>query len=132
MEVDPVLALQRWLVLVAGLRMLAVVIGIFVPNKLKSQVFDRRPDLVTPLLGRLFAAWTLMTCALCLACARDPTNKTVYLTTLFSFAVALVFFLGELLIFRTLSIRGAISPMIVATTSTIWLALGFEFYTGGK
>eukprot|EP00198_Chlamydomonas_reinhardtii_P004110 XP_001693446.1 predicted protein [Chlamydomonas reinhardtii] len=129
---DPVLSLQRWLVLVAGLRMLAVVIGIFAPNKLKSQVFDRRPELVTPLLGRLFATWTLMTCALCLACARDPSNKTVYLTTLFSFAVALAFFLGELLIFKTLSIRGAISPMIVASISTTWLTLGLDFYTGSK
>ncbi|KXZ49416.1 hypothetical protein GPECTOR_21g642 [Gonium pectorale] len=74
---DPVLALQRWLVFVACLRMLAG-------------------------------------------------------TTLFSFGVALVFFLSELLVYKTLSIRGAIMPMIIATTSTVWLAVGWEFYTNTK
>lgn len=33
---------------------------------------------VTPMLGRLFAAWTSVTCVLCLACARDPTNRSIY------------------------------------------------------
>ncbi|GIL95058.1 hypothetical protein Vretimale_1158 [Volvox reticuliferus] len=127
---DPVIALQRWLVLVASLRMLAVVIGIFAPNKLRSQVFDRKPELVTGLLGRLFAAWTLMTCAVCLACAWDPSNKIVYGTTLFSFVVALTFFLSELLIYRTVTIRGALSPMIIASVSTAWLSMGWSFYTG--
>ncbi|EFJ47056.1 hypothetical protein VOLCADRAFT_105276 [Volvox carteri f. nagariensis] len=129
-RMDPVMALKRWLVVVASLRMLAVVIGIFAPNKLKSQVFDRKPELVSNLLGRLFAAWTLMTCALCLACAMDPSNKTVYGTTLFSFVVALLFFLSELLVYKTVTIRGALSPMIIASISTAWLSLGWDFYTG--
>ncbi|PNH04007.1 putative H/ACA ribonucleoprotein complex subunit 1-like protein 1 [Tetrabaena socialis] len=73
-----------------------VFIGIFNPNKLKSQVFDRKPELGV---------------------------------TLFSFVIALAFFLSEMLIFKTVSIRGAFSPMFVATTSTVWLAAGWSFYT---
>ncbi|KAG2497761.1 hypothetical protein HYH03_004033 [Edaphochlamys debaryana] len=125
---DPVVALQRWLYFVASLRMLAVFIGIFAPSKLKTQVFDRKPELVSGLLGRLFAAWTIMTCALCVACARDVSNQNVYATTLFSFGVALLFFLSELFVYRTLSIRGAIMPMIIASVSVTWLALGWDYY----
>lgn len=118
-------ALKRWLLVVAALRMLAVFIGIFAPNKLKSTVFDRRPDLVSPLLGRLFAAWTIMTCALCVACSLDTNNETLYATTLFSFVVAWVFFVSEVFICKTVTLRGAMSPFIVATVSAVWLALGY-------
>jgi hypothetical protein len=84
-----------------------------------------------------------MTCALCIALARDTSNPTVYgrcpaassgrtassavrtltsatcaAVTLFSFAVALVFFLSEHYIFHTVSLRGFISPGIVASA---WL-----------
>lgn len=93
---------------------------------------------VNDLYGRLFATWTFLTCCLCLACARDITNPSIYgkpihayskaaakccpdLTsftiagvTLLSFVVALLHFLSELLIFKTMSIKGAASPMIVA------------------
>lgn len=36
------------------------------------------PSAVNPLLGRLFACWTIVTCALCLLCAYDPTSKPIY------------------------------------------------------
>lgn len=33
---------------------------------------------VNPLFGRLFAAWTTVTCMLCLICASNPTNRAIY------------------------------------------------------
>lgn len=33
---------------------------------------------VNELYGRLFATWTLLTCGLCLICARNPTNAAIY------------------------------------------------------
>jgi len=33
---------------------------------------------VNPLFGRLFAAWTSVTCILCVACAWQPTNRALY------------------------------------------------------
>jgi hypothetical protein len=33
---------------------------------------------VNDLYGRLFATWTLLTCGLCLICARNPTNPAIY------------------------------------------------------
>lgn len=69
---------------------------------------------VNDLYGRLFATWTLLTCGLCLICARHPTNPAIYGATLLSFVVALAHFSCELLVFRTISLKGAASPMAVA------------------
>jgi hypothetical protein len=79
-----------------------------------------KPPTQTPvndLYGRLFATWTLLTCGLCLICARSPTNPAIYGATLLSFVVALVHFVTELLVFKTMSIKGAASPMVVAGAS---------------
>lgn len=125
-----VLLLRRWLILVAALRLLSVVIGLWKPDTFKTKVFDLQPEAVTDLLGRLFAAWTTVTCILCLMCARDPTNKFIYGATLASFLVALAFFIPELLIHKTMSLKCALSPMIVAGLSTTWMVLGYNYYTG--
>lgn len=83
---------------------------------------------VTDLYGRTFAVWTAVTCALCLACARDPRVAPVYGATLFSFVVALAFFVGEAFIFRTMSLRSAAQPGIIATVSAAWMAAGWNYY----
>jgi hypothetical protein len=74
----------------------------------------KNPQTVNDLYGRLFATWTLLTCGLCLICARHPTNPAIYGATLLSFVVALAHFTTELLVFRTMSLKGAASPMVVA------------------
>eukprot|EP00877_Chromochloris_zofingiensis_P006908 jgi/Chrzof1/2470/Cz11g16270.t1 len=121
--------LQRWLVIVACLRLLSVYIGLFQPDKFRLALIDLQPELVNDLYGRLFATWTFLTCCLCLACARDITNPSIYGVTLLSFVVALLHFLSELLIFKTMSIKGAASPMIVAGLSTLWMGAGWNYYT---
>ena len=72
--------------------------------------------------------WTAITCALCLACARDPRVAPVYGATLFSFVVALAFFAGEAFVFRTMSLRSAAQPGIIATVSAAWMAAGWNYY----
>lgn len=126
---NSVLLLQRWLFLVACLRLLSVYIGIFDPEKFRIALIDLEPQLVNDLYGRLFATWTLLTCGLCLICARNPTNPAIYGATLLSFVVALVHFLSELLIFKTMSIKGAASPMVVAGLSVLWMGAGWNYYT---
>lgn len=124
-----VLLLQRWLFLVASLRLLSVYIGIFDPEKFKVALIDREPQLVNDLYGRLFATWTLLTCGLCLICARNPTNPAIYGATLLSFVVALVHFVTELLVFKTMTLKGAASPMVVAGLSVLWMGAGWNYYT---
>ena len=100
-----------------------VYLGFFLPQKLQSNLFDRAPHLVNDLTGRLFAIWTLTTCALCLVCARDPRVRPVYAATLFSFAAAAAFFASEALVFGTVSLRSAANPGTIAGISLVWMGL---------
>ncbi|KIY96957.1 Ergosterol biosynthetic protein 28 [Monoraphidium neglectum] len=106
-----------------------VYIGIADPDKFKIALIDKEPQLVNELYGRLFATWTLLTCGLCLICARNPTNPAIYGATLLSFVVALAHFLTELLVFKTMSLKGAASPMVVAGLSVLWMGAGWNYYT---
>ena len=124
-----------------------VYLGYFLPARLQTNLFDLKPELgerttegggvargraaaflptpssppppVNDLYGRTFAVWTAVTCTLCLTCARDPRARGVYAATLASFALALAFFAGEALVFRTMSLASAAQPAAVASVSTV-------------
>jgi hypothetical protein len=46
-----------------------------------------------------------------------------------SFVVALIHFLLELVVFRTLGVKTAVQPMVVAGVSVLWMGLGWNYYT---
>jgi len=106
-----------------------VYLGYLSPQRLHTNLFDLAGASVNDLYGRTFAMWTATSCVLCLCCARNPCNQAVYGATLFSFVLALLFFLAELAIFRTLSWKTALQPLIVASVSVIWMGLGWNYYT---
>ena len=120
--------LSYWLLFAAALRSLAVVIGVFFPDVLKTKVFRSRPDYVNPLYGRTFAAWTFVTCMLCVLCAFNMQEPTLYLATLGSFSVALLHLGSEFVVFRTSDLKGSLSPLIVATVSIVWMVYGWGRY----
>ncbi|CAG9466902.1 unnamed protein product [Pedinophyceae sp. YPF-701] len=120
--------LQRWLSLVAALRMLSVFIGILNVDKFKTQLFDLKPEQVTPLYGRTFAAWTAVTCVLCVLCARNPTEPSIYHATMASFGVALLHFAAEYFVYETMSLRTVASPGIIASVSFLWMFMGRTYY----
>ena len=49
--------------------------------------------------------------------------------TLGSFLIALLHFALELLVFRTVGIKTAVQPLVVATISSLWMGLGWNYYT---
>ncbi|PSC67555.1 hypothetical protein C2E20_8779 [Micractinium conductrix] len=124
-----VTALRRWLVFVALLRLFSVVLGYAEPQRFQTNLYNKQPDGVTDLAGRIFATWTLTSCILCLICARNPCVPAIYGATLASFLVALLHFLMELTLFQTMSLKFALQPMAVATISSLWMALGWNYYT---
>mmetsp|Transcript_1822 Transcript_1822/g.5309 ORF Transcript_1822/g.5309 Transcript_1822/m.5309 type:complete len:151 (-) Transcript_1822:1111-1563(-) len=127
-----VVALRRWLVVVALLRLLSVYLGYMNVKRLSTNLFDTAADVgtaVTPLTGRTFAMWTATSSMLCLVCAKNPQNKAIYGATLMSFVLALLFFIGELFVFKTLTWKSALQPMTVAVISTLWLGAGYNYYT---
>lgn len=124
-----VTALRRWLVFVALLRLFSVVLGYAQPHRFQTNLYNKQPDGVTDLAGRIFATWTLTSCMLCLICARNPCVPAIYGATLGSFLIALLHFAMELALFQTMSLKFALQPMIVAGISSLWMALGWNYYT---
>ncbi|CAK0751688.1 hypothetical protein CVIRNUC_002087 [Coccomyxa viridis] len=124
-----VIALRRWLVFVALLRLLSVYLGIFEVKYFRTNLFDLHPESVTELYGRTFATWTLTTCALCLICAKNPRVPAIYGATLFSFVAAMLHFLAEVTMFKTMSLKAAANPMIIAGLSILWMGAGWNYYT---
>lgn len=71
--------LQLWLAFVASLRLLSVYFGYFSPEMLKENVFDKCQDSeMTNLVGRCFAIWTTVTCAITLTLAVKIESKPLY------------------------------------------------------
>ncbi|MES1913235.1 MAG: hypothetical protein MHM6MM_005442 [Cercozoa sp. M6MM] len=113
--------LSKWLLFVASLRFLSVVLGYLGPKSFRERVFTRRPEQVSPVAARLFSVWTLLTCALCVMSALEPSNVAMHSITFFSFLVALGFFALEFLVYRTLHFRGLVGPLIIASVSSAWM-----------
>lgn len=118
-------SLRIWLNLVAGLRMLSVIVAITRPETLGRKLFAASSQELTALGARVFASWTLTTCCLCILCANegaDPSSS-IYVATAFSFGVALALFLQELAYHRTMTLQSAMSPMLVAIISLVWMGV---------
>jgi hypothetical protein len=84
---------------------------------------------VSALQARTFATWTLTSCLLCLICARNPCIPAIYGATLGSFLIALLHFILELVAYKTVGLKTAIQPMVVAGVSSLWMIAGWNYYT---
>lgn len=118
-------SLRIWLRIVAGLRMLSVVLALTQPKMLARSIFANAPHELTSLGARVFSSWTLMTCSLCILCAgegADPSSS-IFVATAFSFGIALMLFLPELSYHGTMTLQSAASPIIVASTSLVWMGV---------
>ena len=117
--------LRIWLFFVAGLRLLSVAVALMRPETLASTVFAAAPLELTALGARVFASWTLTTSFLIMLCAKEGAepSSSVYTATAFSFVVALALFLPELAYYQTMTFWSAASPMIIASTSLVWMGV---------
>jgi hypothetical protein len=84
---------------------------------------------VTALTSRMFGAWTLTSAVIRGYAAYYLHVKPVYELVQLSYAIALLHYSSELLVYRTVRLNGpAISPFIVAISSTIWLWTSYSTY----
>lgn len=114
--------LAWWLVIVFSMRAFSVVMGYLKPSVLGDNVFPKAgKEGFNGLGGRLFAVWTVLSGAAALFTAANLDNHAMVWMGAFTFATALVFFLIELLVMRTMSLRTFMSPCIVASLSLTWL-----------
>ncbi|KAF8992855.1 Erg28 like protein-domain-containing protein [Cyathus striatus] len=98
--------------------------------KLTRRIYNNVPPTsVTGLQARTFAVWTLTSAVVRAYAAYHINDKTIYDMAFFTYLIAFGHFSSELLIFRTARINpGVLSPVIVSTTSLIWMFSQYDFY----
>ncbi|KAI5481869.1 hypothetical protein MNV49_000146 [Pseudohyphozyma bogoriensis] len=100
----------------------------FLTTSLTRKIFSKSPASVTALQARTFAVWTLASAAIRIYAAYNINVKGFYDLALISYVLALGHFVSELVIFKTAGIgAGLISPLIVASTSLIWMTRPMVF-----
>ncbi|KAJ7650348.1 hypothetical protein FB45DRAFT_887653 [Roridomyces roridus] len=104
----------------------------FTTLKLTRRIYNKVPPAtITPLQARTFAAWTITSAVVRGYAAYHLNEKIVYDMALFTYLIAFAHFASELLIFRTAAPNpGVIAPVIVSTTSLIWMFTQYDFYVG--
>ncbi|CAI5518469.1 unnamed protein product, partial [Closterium sp. Naga37s-1] len=108
-SMDP---LGYWLLLVAFARLSSVYFGYFNLWALQVAVYSKRT--MSDVHGRTFAVWTAVTCTLCILCALHLDSRPLYLATLASFLFALLHFLLELLVYKTMTLKNFAAPCFFA------------------
>eukprot|EP01027_Heterolobosea_sp_BB2_P011089 GEZU01016177.1.p1 GENE.GEZU01016177.1~~GEZU01016177.1.p1 ORF type:complete len:136 (+),score=28.18 GEZU01016177.1:202-609(+) len=128
--------LKYWLYFAGFLRLFGAYNGYFQQKIVQKNVYGAKPTEVTKLQGRTFAVWTLASLGLCIACAAglqsNGTSSELYAVTFYSFILALGHFVLETFVHGTSTVRNALPPFIIASTSLIWMWLQWDYYVAPK
>lgn len=101
------------------------------PAGVPAKAAKHDPSPVTPLSARTFGTWTAITAIVRLYAAYHINEKAVYELSQWSFVIAWLHFISEWAIFRTTRLgAGLAGPLIVSTSSIIWMWLQRDFYVG--
>ncbi|KAF8962766.1 Erg28 like protein-domain-containing protein [Flammula alnicola] len=121
--------LAHWQLIVATTAVFNFVQNFFT-LKFTRRIYNNVPSSsVTALQARTFAVWTLTSAVIRGYAAYNINNKIIYDMAFMSYLIAFGHFSSELLIFRTATINpGVLSPVIVSTTSLIWMFTQYDFY----
>ncbi|QLL32286.1 hypothetical protein HG536_0C04550 [Torulaspora globosa] len=99
--------------------------------ELTRRVYENKPGETTALSARTFGTWTFVSAVIRLYGSLYLNEEHVFQLTFISYLIALGHFGSELLIFRTCKLgKGFMGPLIVASTSLIWMYKQKEYYTG--
>ncbi|KAF8656794.1 hypothetical protein AX16_002346 [Volvariella volvacea WC 439] len=120
--------LPKWQLLVAAMAVFNSCQN-FATTRLTQRIYSGPGVVVTPLQARTFAIWTLTAAVIRGYAAYNIHDKTLYDMALLSYVFAFGHFASELLVFRSAKINGpVISPVIVASTSLIWMWTQYDYY----
>jgi len=103
----------------------------FVTLHFTKRLYNNIPETqpVTPLQARTFGIWTLTAAVVRWYAAYNIHNKAIYDMALLTYLFAFAHFSSEILIFRTAKISiPVLSPVIVATSSLVWMITQYDFY----
>ncbi|KAK9452594.1 hypothetical protein V1511DRAFT_507330 [Dipodascopsis uninucleata] len=121
--------LPKWLLFISVVSIFNSIQSYFGGLHLTRRVYDNKPNDVTGLSARTFGTWTFLTAAIRLYGAYNINDASVFNLTYLTFIVAFTHFSSEWLIFKTVKLgKGLAGPLIVSTTSLIWMASQRKFY----
>ncbi|KAH0544294.1 hypothetical protein FGG08_001557 [Glutinoglossum americanum] len=122
--------LPSWLLLISTVALFNSIQN-YATIALTQRVYAAQPKQTTPLSARTFGTWTALSSVIRLYAAYHVTNPQVYQMALFSYVIAWAHFMSEWLIFRTAKLGpGLAGPLVVATTSLVWMVNQQDFYVG--
>lgn len=122
--------LPKWLLFISIVSIFNSVQTYF-NTSLTRKVYENKPEQVSPLSARTFGTWTLVSCIIRLYGAFYVNETHIFQLTFISYAIALFHFGSELIVYNTCRLsKGFMGPLIVSTTSLIWMYYQKEFYTG--
>ncbi|CAL9728982.1 ergosterol biosynthetic protein 28 [Monosporozyma unispora] len=133
LQVLPEGYLPKWLLFISVVSIFNSIQTYISGLTLTRKVYSKKPEQTTKLSARTFGTWTFISCVIRLYGSLFLNEPHIYQLTMISYAVALFHFASELLIFKTCSFdAGFISPLIVASTSLIWMYNQVQYYTGSN
>ncbi|KAH9817678.1 hypothetical protein DFH28DRAFT_1081280 [Melampsora americana] len=120
--------LYLWIFLI-GLISIFNTLQNFLTLKFTQKIYNQEPKLVNSLQSRTFAIWTLTSGLIRIYTAYNIHHQALYQLTIGSYLIALFHFGTEFMVFKTCQFSsGLISPLIVASTSLIWMIRQYDFY----
>ncbi|KAK9474438.1 Erg28 like protein-domain-containing protein [Dipodascopsis tothii] len=121
--------LPKWLLFISVVSIFNSGQSYFGGLKLTRRVYESKPAEVTGLSARTFGTWTFITSVVRAFGAYYTTVEPVYNLTYATFIVAFVHFASEWLVYGTTKFgKGLLGPLIVSTSSLIWMTQQREFY----
>jgi hypothetical protein len=84
---------------------------------------------VTPLSGRTFGTWTLVSAVIRFFAAYHISNPQIYQLAFWSYAIAFAHFNMEWFVFKTTTWgKGLAGPVVVSTGTLLWMLLQWDYY----
>ncbi|KAJ5646058.1 hypothetical protein N7490_002430 [Penicillium lividum] len=121
--------LPKWLVFVGAVSVINS-LQAYTSADYTSKLYTNGSVACEPLSGRVFGTWTFLSAVIRMTAAYNITNPVAYDLALWTYAIALTHFAGELIVGNA-SLKGRfISPLIVASSSLAWMLTQRGAYLG--
>ncbi|KAJ5902867.1 Ergosterol biosynthetic protein 28 [Penicillium taxi] len=121
--------LPKWLLFVSVVSAVNSVQSYVSPDY-TSKLYTNGALAVGALPGRVFGTWTFLSAVIRMTAAYNIDSPIAYNLAIWTYAIALAHFTGEL-IFGNAVLKGRfLSPLIVASSSVAWMLTQREFYLG--
>ncbi|CCK72748.1 Erg28p KNAG_0L01280 [Huiozyma naganishii CBS 8797] len=125
--------LPKWLLFISVVSIFNSIQTYISGLALTRKVYGNKPQETTKLSARTFGTWTFVSCIIRLYGAFYLNELHIYQLAMISYLIALFHFGSELIFFRTCKLNsGFMGPLVVSTTSLVWMYSQFEYYTGTK